>query len=136
MWEEGRMILDLLLSVVLGFAIGMERLFLALESQNIEIEAQVSPDIYIGNIGDENALLAQKLVYELRKLGISAECDKMSRSLKAQMKFANKLGSAHLIIIGEDEAKTGKAMIKNMSLGESVEIELDSSKIADYINKL
>jgi len=119
-----------------GFAIGMERLFLALESQNIEIEAQVSPDIYIGNIGDENALLAQKLVYELRKLGISAECDKMSRSLKAQMKFANKLGSAHLIIIGEDEAKTGKAMIKNMSLGESVEIELDSSKIADYINKL
>lgn len=119
-----------------GFAIGMERLFLALESQDISIAPQNSIDIYVGNIGNENALYAQKLVYQLRKIGIGAECDKLERSLKAQMKYANKLGCAYLVIIGDDEAQSGKAMIKNMALGESVEIELDSQKIADYINKL
>jgi len=117
-----------------GFAIGMERLFLALESQNIEIENTDKIDIYIGNIGDNNALVAQKLVYELRKKNVSAECDKMARGLKAQMKYANKLECSYTIIIGDDEVQNGKAMIKNMALGESVEIELNSQKIAQYIN--
>ena len=118
-----------------GFAIGMERLFLALESQRIQIEDGTAPDIYIGNIGDNNAFVAQKLAYELRKKNISAECDKMARSVKAQMKYANKLGCAYSIIIGDDEAEKGRVMIKNMSLGESIEIELDSEKIAEYINR-
>lgn len=119
-----------------GFAIGMERLFLALEANEVEIKADLSPDIYIGNIGENNLLTAQKLVYELRQKGISADCDKMSRSVKAQMKFANKLNAKFSVIIGDDEVQKGSAMIKNMALGESAEIELSSDKILEYIKNM
>lgn len=116
-----------------GFAIGMERLFLCLEAQGIEITDDSAMDIFVGNIGEESAFVAQRLVHDLRLLGISADYDKLDRSVKAQMKQANKLGCKYSLIIGDNEIAEGKIMLKNMALGESKEIVLDAQTIANEI---
>lgn len=116
-----------------GFAIGMERLFLALESQNINIDCKPSVDIYIGSMDDESLMFAQRLSHDLRLGGIGAEYDKMGRGVKAQMKYANKIGARYSVIIGGDELSSKKAMLKNMALGESSEIELDAQSIGNAI---
>ncbi len=116
-----------------GFAIGMERLFLCLEAQNIDIEDNNTMQIFVGNIGGNSAKFAQKLVHELRLLGISADYDKLGRSVKAQMKQANKLGCKYSVIIGDDEIANGKIMLKNMALGESNEVTLSADEIAKNI---
>lgn len=116
-----------------GFAIGMERLFLCLEAQGIEITDDSAMDIFVGNIGKESAFVAQRLVHDLRLLGISADYDKLDRSVKAQMKQANKLGCKYSLIIGDNEIAEGKIMLKNMALGESKEIVLDAQTIANEI---
>ncbi len=116
-----------------GFAIGMERLFLALESQNINIDCKPSVDIYIGSMDDESLMFAQRLSHDLRLAGIGAEYDKMGRGVKAQMKYANKIGARYSVIIGGDELSSKKAMLKNMALGESCEVELDAQSIGNAI---
>lgn len=116
-----------------GFAIGMERLFLALESQDINIDCKPSVDIYIGSMDDESLMFAQRLSHDLRLGGIGAEYDKMGRGVKAQMKYANKIGARYSVIIGGDELSSKKAMLKNMALGESSEIELDAQSIGNAI---
>lgn len=116
-----------------GFAIGMERMFLALESQNINIDCKPSVDIYIGSMDDESLMFAQRLSHDLRLGGIGAEYDKMGRGVKAQMKYANKIGARYSVIIGGDELSSKKAMLKNMALGESSEIELDAQSIGNAI---
>ena len=89
--------------------------------------------IFVGNIGDNSAKFAQKLVHDLRLLGISADYDKLGRSVKAQMKQANKIGCKYSVIIGDDEIANGKIMLKNMALGESVEVALSADEIAKNI---
>ncbi len=116
-----------------GFAIGMERLFLALEAQNIEIDCDDKLDVFVGNIGSDSHIEAQKLVYHLRQSGISADYDKLGRSVKAQMKYANKIGCKYTMIIGSDETAAKKARLKNMALGEETEVELEASAIAEAI---
>lgn len=118
-----------------GFAIGIERLFLALEAQGIELPECDNMDIYIGSMGAEAEKYAHKLVHDLRTLCISSDYDKMQRSVKAQMKYANKLGVKFSAVIGDDEISKGRIMIKNMALGDSAEVELSADKIADYLNK-
>ena len=73
----------------------------------------------------------QKLVYELRKQGISAERDYLERSVKAQMKYANKIGAKYTVVLGDDEIERGAAAVKNMETGESEEISLD--RVGDYL---
>ena len=116
-----------------GFAIGMERLLLCLENNGIEIEEKSGIDVFVGNIGNESGFFAQRLVHDLRKMGISADYDKLSRSVKAQMKQANKLRCKYSLIIGDNEIAEGKVMLKNMMLGESCEIELTADAIAKNI---
>ncbi len=116
-----------------GFAIGIERLLLCLEKQAIEVNNQNTIKVFVGNIGKESAFFAQRLVHDLRKLGISADYDKLDRSVKAQMKQANKLGCDYSLIIGDNEINEGKIMLKNMKLGESAEIELTASEIAKNV---
>ena len=111
----------------------MERLFLCLEAQGIEIEDKGKMDIFVGSIGDNSARYAQKLTHQLRKLGVSADYDKLSRSVKAQMKQANKLGCRYSVIIGDDEISGGKIMLKNMELGESTEVSLNTEAISENI---
>ncbi|MEE1042976.1 MAG: histidine--tRNA ligase, partial [Clostridia bacterium] len=104
-----------------GFGLGLERLLMVLESQGLLPEAQSDVQIYVSNIGEEADLFAQKLVNDLRLQGISAEKDLMSRSLKAQMKYADKIGAKYTVVIGEDEIKKGVVSVKNMLTGEQNE---------------
>lgn len=115
----------------LGFAIGLERLLLLLDACGIEIEKPSVCDIYIASLGENAQIKSTKLVCDLRKLGIYAENDTMNRSLKAQMKYADKIGAKYSMVIGDDEIAKNKANIKNMENGEVCEIEFD--KIQDFL---
>lgn len=108
----------------IGFAAGMERLIEVLKFNNPKLNLEKKVKIFIAYIGNEANAYTTKLVRNLRKNGIYAEKDIMGRSLKAQFKYADKIGAEYVITIGETEVKTEKAMIKNMKTGEEQEINL------------
>jgi len=117
----------------IGFGLGIERLIMEMESQGIEFPKPEPTSIYIATIGKSADTYAQRLVYDLRQNGISAEKDLMGRSLKAQMKYADKIGVKYTIVLGDDEISQNKCMLKNMFSGEQEEIELD--KIKDILKE-
>ena len=108
----------------LGFGMGIERLLLLLKAQNIEIPEPSSCDLYIAPMGDAASLEAMKIVSELRANGVSAQTDVVGRSLKAQMKFADKIGAKYTMVLGDNEIAEGKAKIKNMATGEASDADL------------
>ena len=114
-----------------GFGLGIERLMLLLESLDISLENNELAEIFVANIGENADRFVQKLIYELRKEGIRAERDYLERSVKAQMKFANKIGAKYSMVLGDDEIAQGKAAIKNMETGEQSEVSF--SEIAKFI---
>ncbi len=105
-----------------GFGAGMERLLLVREAENKDAFSEASRDIFIGYRGDEAMLEAFKLVNDLRQSGISAESDHLQRSIKAQMKYANKINAKFSAIIGESELQEQSVQIKNMETGEAVTV--------------
>ena len=109
-----------------GFGLGLERLLLVLENQGLLPEDNSNVKLYIANIGENADMFAQKLVNELRSKGVSAEKDLMSRSLKAQMKYADKIGAEYTAVIGDDEISAGKITLKNMKTGEQQEAEISN----------
>lgn len=110
----------------IGFALGVERLLMELESQGISIAEPAPPDIYIATMGKNAVDFAQQLVYRLRGFGVKAETDLMERSLKAQMKYADKKGFSFTIVLGDDEIEAGKGVLKDMRTGEQKDVSLDS----------
>ena len=119
----------------IGFAMGIERLILILKSQGIELGESLGPNIFVASIGDNASLTAQKLVYDLRNKGLWAERDLCDRSVKAQMKYANKLGACYSLVIGDDEVLNNKASLKNMGTGEETVVELSCDSIYNIIKK-
>ncbi|MBP9988636.1 MAG: histidine--tRNA ligase [Ruminococcus sp.] len=109
----------------LGFGLGIERLLLLLEAQGIELPESERCEIYIGNIGQKASLKASQLALELRQSGISAQFDVIGRSVKAQMKYADKIQARFTTIIGDDDIEANVAKVKNMDNGETCEIPLD-----------
>ena len=109
-----------------GFGLGIERLLLRLDELGIKITDNDKPELYIASMGENAAIAAQKTVFDLRGKGVSAEFDHMSRSLKAQMKYADKLGAKYTIVLGDNEIESGIAKIKDMLTGEQTEIRLDN----------
>ena len=108
----------------LGFAMGTGRLLMLLEAQGIELPKPGACEIYIAPMGENAALEAMRIVSELRSNGISAQTDVAGRSLKAQMKYADKIGARYTMVLGDNEIEQGKANLKNMDKGEVTEIEL------------
>lgn len=117
-----------------GFAMGLERIMLVLEAQGLNEVESNNPLIYIGSIGEKGALKAQEIGYDLRKAGIHAEYDTVGRSVKAQMKYADKIGAVYNVVLGDDEIANDKVRLKNMLNGEQREITL--SAIEDELKKL
>lgn len=113
-----------------GFGMGIERIIYFLEKEGVELEPETVPELYVGILGKEAKAAAYRIVNKLRKEGVVVETDYMDRSVKAQMKYANKIGAKNTVIIGADEIACGKATIKNMETHEQVEVELD--KIEAY----
>ena len=109
----------------IGFAAGMERFMLVLEMQKkLDLEEK-KLNVFIAALGDEARAFAVKLVKDLRQKNISCETDYLQRSLKAQMREANRQKAEKVLIIGEEEMKKGKAVLKEMQSGEQKEIDLD-----------
>lgn len=107
-----------------GFGMGIERLMMILEKQYGCMEQKSDVLLYIGSMGEKGLFKAQALTLQLRKEGIHAECDTVERSVKAQMKYANKIGALYSAIIGEAELQENKLELKNMTEGTSETISL------------
>ncbi len=86
--------------------------FISSKKKNIELAPEKPVDLYVGIMGDTAKAKAYKLVYNLRMAGYIVETDYMNRSVKAQMKYANKLNARYTIIIGENELETNTGRIK------------------------
>ena len=104
-----------------GFGMGLERLIMISENLNLYLGEPEIPTLYIAPTSEAEAEEAFKTVGELRKQGVSAECDVMGRSLKAQMKYAGKRGYRFVAVMGADEINSGKIKIKRMSDGTETE---------------
>ena len=107
-----------------GFATGLERLLLALESQNLLPEKNRSVDAYVVALGEAAQSEGFKLLNNLRKAGLSAAMDFAGRSMKAQMKQANKLGARYALILGDDEIAEGVVMLRSMSDSQQEKVAL------------
>ncbi|MFZ5647921.1 MAG: histidine--tRNA ligase [Bacillota bacterium] len=116
-----------------GYALGMERILLAMKSQEAYLPAVDRPDVFVVSAGPGCEKEAFKLLYHLRRGGLSADMDYMGRSLKAQMKFAGKTGCRYVVILGGDELKRKAAGVKDMTSGSQVEMPLDN--LAEEIKK-
>ena len=114
-----------------GFATGLERLLLALESQNLLPEKNRSVDAYIVALGEAAQAEGFKLLNSLRQQGLSAAMDFAGRSMKAQMKQANKLGAKYSVILGEDEIAEGVAMLRSME--DSSQAKVPMAQVAEKI---
>ncbi len=118
----------------IGFAAGLERLILVLKAQQGDAaEIESAPQLFVATMGDAAEKLAQKLIFDLRCAGVHAEQDLCGRSLKAQMKYADKLSAKHSIVIGDDEIANNKAILKDMSTGETTEVSLTAEDICKNI---
>ncbi|MFV0411699.1 MAG: histidine--tRNA ligase [Oscillospiraceae bacterium] len=105
-----------------GFGMGQERLLMALEEKGLLPAPPPGPVLYAVGIGEEGRAAARALVAELRQSGFEAECDIANRSVKAQMKAANRLNALYTMVLGEDESKAGRAKLKNMDTGAETEV--------------
>ncbi len=110
----------------LGFAMGLERLLLLMEAQKLPFPEEAKCDLYIASMGEAANLQAARIATDLRGEGLHAQFDVVGRSVKAQMKFANKLGAAFTMVLGDSELENGKAKLKNMETGDEQEINLAS----------
>lgn len=110
----------------IGFAVGLERLLLALEMQKLIPEPVDCKKVYIIALGHEAIIEGLKIQQELRAIGIIAEIDLQGRSMKGQMKQAGKTDSAYTIIIGSNELETKEAAVKNMKDGEQRNIPFNA----------
>lgn len=108
-----------------GFGMGLERLLLLMDAQNTPFPDRKGCDIYFASMGDKANLEAARLALDLRNEGLSAQFDTVGRGLKAQMKYADKLGALYTVVLGDNELETGKAQLKNMKDGTLTEISLD-----------
>ncbi len=114
-----------------GFATGLERLLLALESQNLLPEKNRSVDAYVVALGEAAQAEGFKLLNSLRQQGLSAAMDFAGRSMKAQMKQANKLGAKYSVILGEDEIAEGVVMLRSME--DSSQAKVPMNQVAEKI---
>ncbi|MBQ3199862.1 MAG: histidine--tRNA ligase [Firmicutes bacterium] len=110
-----------------GFALGMERVFNALQAQGIELPIKPKIDVFVAALGAEASDVAFRLVTEMRRLGLAAEHDMMGRSLKAQFKYADKFNAAYTLVVGGDELSRGTVQLRDMKGSEQQEIPLDKA---------
>ncbi len=115
-----------------GFAIGFDRLA---EICGLDVENLLDkPQLFVAALGDRSQSLAFEWVCRLGQAGIRAEMDFSGRSLKSQMKRANRLGAAHVLIVGEDELEKGAAILRNMETKEQTMFDL--ARVVENIKQI
>ncbi len=110
-----------------GFAAGMERLLIVMEQTGVKIPEPSKPTVYLAGMDNVCRQKAFELAARLRAAGVSAEIDHMSRSVKAQFKYADKLGVKFVAVIGESELAEEQMSVKNMASGETEKVAFDGA---------
>lgn len=117
-----------------GFGMGLERVLMIMAEQGLDFNKPEPAQLFIASMGALAAAKALKLACILRSAGIKAESDHSGRSVKAQLKYANKLGFKNILVIGEDELNNGIYRLKNMNSGEE-QILREAELIKYFTNK-
>lgn len=107
----------------IGFGMGIERLLLALSSQQIELPVTRGLDVYVVAMGTDAQRKRVEIVQRLRQAGVRADCDYMDRKVKAQIKAADRLGATYVVIIGEEEMAKGTFQVKHLATGTQEELD-------------
>lgn len=110
----------------IGFAVGIERILMLLENTGVQIPNENEVEYYVAPMGEDASKKALEIVYSLRKQGISADFDHMNRSIKAQFKYADKIGAKKVVVIGSQELENDLVKIKDMQSGEEKMVSLSS----------
>lgn len=110
----------------LGFGMGLERLQLVMEAQGCNFPEPSRPDLFIVAMGEKATLKAVEIAKDMRDEGFSVVYDLNGRSLRAQMKYADKLGAKFNVVIGDNEVENKVVSLKDMATGESSQINLDT----------
>lgn len=118
----------------LGFGSGMDRLITTMEAQNAKFPNPPSTDVYLASIGSKVIARVFEISYLLRRKGISAEMGVDDRSLKSQMRLANKLGARYVVMIGEDEINKGVVTLRDMRDGKQEDVDIQT--IVSALGKL
>ena len=108
-----------------GFGLGKERLLMLMEANGVEIPEPNFCDAFIATMGKDAKLFGQKLMRDLRKEGIKVQMDDLQRNFKGQFKYADRIGAAYTVVIGDNELQSGSANLKNMETGEQVEVKFE-----------
>lgn len=108
-----------------GFAAGLERLMLLMENMGIPFGEEPRPSVYLAGLDEPSKAKCFALAQQLRGAGISCDTDHMDRSVKAQFKYAGKLGVSYVAVIGSDELSRGVVSVKNMSTSQTEEVSFD-----------
>jgi len=116
-----------------GFGMGIERLIIRLQEQELVPALSPGPTLFIGHADGDGARKAHILVYVLRQAGIKAESDIIGRSVKAQMKYANKVGARFTTILGSDELARNEASLKDMQTGEQTAVTF--KRLSEFLTK-
>ena len=116
-----------------GFAVGLERLFLALQAEKIDIREIVCPDVYIFSAADEQKSYVLSVANDLRMSGFNVEIDYNSRNFKSNFKQADKMNVKYIIIIGEEEVNSKILTVKNNETKEEYKVKLD--KLIEFLDE-
>ena len=114
-----------------GFGSGIERMLLVLENTGKRIPEEAPLGVYVAGLDDEGRKAAFQLCDTLRKTGISAEFDHAARSVKAQFKYAGKVGAKYVVVIGSNELESGEYTVKNMA--DSTSETVKAERVAEYL---
>lgn len=117
----------------LGFGSGIERMLLTMQAEDVDIPKPEGAAVFVAGQNENADMRVQTLVYALRRLGVFAERDLAGRSLKAQMKYADRIKARYTVVIGDDELSSGQINMKNMATGAQLPCPLDASAIKTLI---
>ena len=118
----------------LGFAIGIERLMMLLENMAVQMPEDKKCVLFVAAMGEKAQIAAGKICSLMRGEGLEALCDICGRGLKAQMKYADKIGAKYTVVLGDNELISGKVLIKDMKTGDTYECNID--EIPDRVTDL
>ena len=117
----------------LGFGLGLDRILMAMNEMGADFGNDAKCEVYIASLGEAAQMKAFQLTEKMLSCGIAADCDLCARGLKAQMKYADKIGAQYSIVLGDDEIANGEAVLKNMKTGEKKKISLNDDFVDTYI---
>jgi len=113
----------------LGFGMGLDRLLMMMEAADSAFPTQTRCNLYIGSMGEAANIKSLELAAKLRRAGFVVLCDTVGRSVKAQMRYADKMGTAYSCILGEQELEQGTLTLKRMDDGQTAQVSLTAESL-------